>query len=210
MVRRWVSLVAGQRRAPRRVRTEVEDPLDAAAAVEGSTVDRDVRVDTGWLAKVDPWDGWPQPTFVALRHPALDDRSAWYRWLDASIAVIPTGPVTWIPVDDPAMVGPADLEQPLYVGRVAAGNGAAAWLTVEGASPGAVVPPTEDGTYRVQVVVQGAELDHLVLRTDHATLQVQPGTRSRTLDGRWVLLEGWSDDPDGDWVVTGPVWLSAP
>ncbi|MCB9684075.1 MAG: hypothetical protein H6738_01005 [Alphaproteobacteria bacterium] len=185
-------------------------PVDAAAAVEGSTADRDVRVDTGWLAVTDPWDGWPQPTFVALRHPLRDDRDAYHRWLDHGIALIPTGPFTWLPVDDPTLVGPADLEQPLYGGRLAAGNGMAAWLTVEGVPPGNVVPPTEDGTYRVVVVVEGGQLDHLVLRTDVGALPIVEGTNRVPFAGRWMFLDGWSDDPDGDWVVTAPTWTRAP
>ncbi|MCA9488556.1 MAG: hypothetical protein KC621_01495 [Myxococcales bacterium] len=186
------------------------DTVDAAAAAGGSSANRDVRVDTGWLARTDPWEGWPQPTFVALRHPARDDRDAYHRWLEHGIALVPTGPYTWLPVDDPTLVGPADLQQPLYAGRLAAGSGMVAWLTVEGAPPGSIVPAPDDGVYKVVVVVEGGDVDHVVLRTDLGDVAVVEGTNRVPFDGRWMFLDAWSDDPDGDWVVTGQVWTRAP
>lgn len=60
------------------------------------------------------------------------------------------------------------------------------------------------------VVVEGGQLDHLVLRTDVGALPIVEGTNRVPFAGRWMFLDGWSDDPDGDWVVTAPTWTRAP
>lgn len=133
-------------------RTRSTSPLDDAAVLYGGPDDaRTLYVDLPWLSRVGaPYTVDLPPSFVALDHPtsagpAFAGWAPWLAWLDASRPVVPTGPYTWVRVDDPGLLGTADVEQGLARGVVCAGNGPLIGLTVDGTDPGYDVPPPDTG-----------------------------------------------------------------
>ncbi len=214
------------------------EPRDALSAMWGGPKsDRYIAVDLGWLELSGAPPALPNPDFVHLDRPPGVDASAWspwFDWLDASVAMVPTGPLTWVPVIDPTLISNADVEQPLIFGTVCASTGPLLTLTVDGHRSGEVAeatPPTLQGSppdvarsdERVVTIelLGGTALDHLVLLSEGgeivATLDVEPDgptshTRRVQVPGRWIVAAAWADDDSSDapWAVTGPVWTRVP
>ncbi len=187
-------------------------PADAAAALWGGFDDnRTLLVNAGWLDAVGPPHlVSPRPDLVALE--GLDDLGPWLAWLDAQRAVVPMGPVTWVPVTDPAQLGASDVEQPLVKGNVVAGNGPLVWLTVDGLPPGEIVSAGDTGvepTYQVSVDVRGGDVDRVRLIGEGGVVlgEIGPegGTVTRPLPGGYLLAVA---EGEAEWAVTGPVWLA--
>ncbi len=210
----WPWSDSGNRALYGGVQAPLTSAIDAAAAAAGTGRGRALRVDLGWLAQVGPpFLADPQPDFVALGPPGGDEApewAPWFAWLDASRAVIPTGPGTWVAVP-PGAAGRTDYEQPLFRGNAVASTGPVIDLAVDGLPPGEVVP--EADRHVVEVAVRGAATLTDVVLLGSAGVPVArlaPREAGETWEG--PLPAGWliavataADDPD-TWAVTGPVW----
>ncbi|HHO53484.1 MAG TPA: hypothetical protein ENK18_22085 [Deltaproteobacteria bacterium] len=214
------------------------DPLQAAAAMTGGPDDdRTLRVDLGWLEALGPPHQLdPIPDFVALGPPGPDLTSwaPWWAWLDAGRALLPTGPYTWVPVFDPAQLGRADVEQPLFRGDLVASTGPLLELQIDGQPPGEVIGPRLDTgdtgaappvievprRYDVELRIQGHDgpggaITHAgLLGSGGQILLEEPLTDHQGELQRWLALPpGWacayarSEHDPGAWAVTGPVWI---
>lgn len=198
--------------------TPPRSALDEAAAMTGGPgTSRTLNVDVGWLAAAGPPSLALQPDQVWLDAPDVELRSwrPWFDWLDVSRPVVPTGPFTWVRVEDPLSIGTSDVEQSLARGDVVAGTGPRIALLVDGLPPGEVLPLGPDGLHIVLVGVEDLDgIDRLALVTDGGVVSALPVVPfqqfERSLDGHWVLVAAWSTDGGGPWAVTGPVWLGAP
>lgn len=192
-------------------------PTDEAAAMSGGPgASRILNVDLGWLsaAGLPPLPVHPDQVWLDRPRDGLGSWSPWFDWLDRSRPVIPTGPWTWVHVEDPLRIGIADIEQALARGDVCAGTGPRLALLVDQRPPGEEVSEVE-GPHTIAIGLEGREgIDHLALVTEGGATEALPllplQGLERMLASRWVLVAAWSDDPEGPWAVTGPVWLSAP
>jgi hypothetical protein len=208
------------------------DPLLDAAALTGGPDDaRTLHVDLGWLERAGtPGLVQPAPQLVALGPPGegLSAWRPWFRWSDAHRPLTPTGPYTWVEVQDPLLVGAEDIEQELVRGDVVASTGPWLQLLVDGVRPGEEAPEPQDTggadtgwvphalklRRTVSISLRNAErADHLALVTDGGQLAALPlvpdQVLERELDGSWVAAAVWSDDGQ-EWAVTGVVWLTPP
>lgn len=191
-------------------------PEDAlAVAWGGPSRDRFTAVDTGFLRAVGmPWQLDPRPDLVRLDHPLVDPEGwdRWFRWLDARAALLPIGPVTWVPVEDPSAVSAVDVERGLIRGRASAGTGPLLRLEVNGRGPGERVV-LAGASLPVRAELRGGPLDRLAVLGAGGRLLGEAGgpvwEGAPDLEQGWVVAVAWNED-GGDWAVTGPVWLLAP
>lgn len=198
-------------------------PLSDAASLYGGLDDaRTLLVDLGFLSQVgSPFAVSPAPALVSLAAPGpgLSSWAPWFAWNDAGRTLTPTGPYTWVSVPDPLQIGAEDIEQELTRGDAVASTGPWLSLTVDGLTPGEVLPASSDtglssDLREVSISVRGADhIDHIALVTDGGALQELPlqpeQTLQRSFDGRWVALAVWSDD-GLEWAVTSPIWTKLP
>lgn len=194
------------------IQTLLDEPADAAGALRrGAGTDGALLVDLGWLGMVpgEPFVVAPRPDFVRLTapDPELVAWARWFAWLDAGRALVPVGPVTWVPVPDPERASVADVEQPLFRGRVAAGSGPLLTLAIDGLPSGAVVP--YGGTHRVEVDLRGADWPIQLWGTAGLRRRADaPQVADVAFDAGWVIAFAQDPADPARWVVTGPVWLA--
>jgi hypothetical protein len=196
-------------------------PAEVLAALDGGRGQNWVQADLGWLRVAGPaalWSTWPD--FVRLADPGASGPTVawadWFRALDAGRALVPTGDVTWIPVDDPKQVSDRVSLSALGQGAVSAGNGPLLWLNVDGATPGLAAPEEEpsrlegrrvvlrwrgaESAYQVALMLDGEVIDAWSPAGPDETLDL----RREDLNGRYLTLAAWGG---GVWATTGPVWL---
>jgi hypothetical protein len=199
------------------------DPQEALQTATGASTRRFTVVDAGWLAvAAPPWEHRFLPDFVALDPPLPAGPAAtwtgWIGWLDQGAALIPTGPVTWVDVADPALVGGTEIEAGLVRGAVVAGTGPVIDFTWNGAGPGEAQGPPARPQLPAELSLVGAgSIDRLEIFGEGgatvASWDVDGDTALTPLlvgdPGRWVVAVGWTTN-GGDWAVTGPIWLAPP
>ncbi|MBA2320826.1 MAG: hypothetical protein H0V89_06695 [Deltaproteobacteria bacterium] len=200
------------------------DPVEALQVSTGASTRRFTLVDPAWLAVAGaPSDHRFLPDFLALADPGTSEPAAvwtdWFAWLDQGAALVPTGPITWVTVDDPALVAATEVEDGLVHGEVVAGTGPVIDFTWHDTPPGSVVieEPARPGIPGVLRLAGSGTIDQLALvgsggatvaswtvDGDGETLALVPGD-----PGAWVIAVGWTTG-GGDWAVTGPVWIQPP
>lgn len=192
-------------------------PVEALALAEGGPGrGRLTAVDLGWLDLVTaPHLADPVPDFVHLSHPGVDGEAwtSWFRWLDSGALLSPLGPYTWARVDDPGVLGAADVERALIPGAVSVGTGALLRFSVEGVGPGGLVGPTEEPPL-VAIRVDGDDsLDRVALIGEGGQVLLSwtttPTPVRKRLPSRWVVAVAWSTTTSA-WAATGPVWTGRP
>ena len=213
---------AGGWGAPDLARLDAREALQVATGAESR---RFAMVDLLWLQIAPPpVEHRFLPDFVSLDPPnASGPRSAWaawFGWLDQRAAVVPTGPVTWVDVTDPSRFGATEVEDGLVRGAVVAGTGPVLDFLWHGTAPGGVVAgePARPGIPAVIRLAGHGTLDRVALIGEGgATLATWEVSDDATIEallvgdpGAWVVAAGWTSSGDGDWAVTGPVWISPP
>ncbi len=167
------------------------DAADLEALLDRSQT-RSVIVDATWVGQMPgvprQWDPWP----FGFRFSGVDDVAAYASVLDGWLALGAMGPLAW--VDGVVDRNGPEIERALLEGRSTATNGPRILLTVNGGSPGDLVPTEGPVDYALTI-----EAPSWIPLTE-ATLVGPDGTIASfdLADGRTF---GGTIDPAPAWVI---------
>jgi hypothetical protein len=195
------------------------DAADLEALLDRSQT-RSVLVDATWVGEMTGlprlWDPWP----FGFRFDGLADVDAYAAPLDGWLALGAMGPLAW--VDGVVDRNVAEVERALLEGRSTATNGPRIVLTVNGGSPGDLVPAKAAVDFTLTVEAPSwIPLTEASLVGSDGTIATFDLAVDRTFAGTidpppaWVIATV-SGDPAPPWItesafaVTSPVWLAEP
>ena len=196
------------------------DPLDMldVMAKAGS---RRALIDVDWMnAAGDPVDWGMKPEAIHIH--SMEDLTAYTDLLNHWLPITPVGPWTWIEDIREEEYSTTEAVRGILAGRTTASTGPRLVLTVNGTGPGELLPELGLPTKRIGLQVQSApgfEPTHAAVLTDSgevqrweisqsapALLDVQTEANSPN----WVIAIAWTEDGDGPWAISAPIWVGRP
>lgn len=178
-------------------------------------------IDSAWVEAAGAPSNWGiRPE--AFRIEDLDDLPAYLDLLEHWVPVTPVGPWTWVEGIREEEASTTEAVRGILAGRSTATTGPRLVLTVDGVGPGELLPESQLPTKRIRLQVTASAdwaPSHAAILTDAgevgrweltdpapALLDVQ--TSAERPD--WVLAIAWTEESDGPWAVSAPVWVGRP